>query len=164
MSMIGSYLPASKAIIGDFDRIYTRINSSDSLALGKSTFAMDVQQVADALNGSTSKSLILLDEFGKGTLASDGQAILAALVRKWSSSERSPHVFISTHYYEMFQRVEVLFKENTKKIEFLTFEYLFDDEKEKTKAANSEEDYEVFKKKIIYLYKLTDGLTRYDTV
>lgn len=68
MSMIGSYVPASKAVIGDFDRIFTRINSNDCVSEGKSTFQLDVQQVADALNGSTSKSLLLIDEFGKGKL------------------------------------------------------------------------------------------------
>lgn len=160
MSMIGSYVPASEAIIGDFDRIYTRINSSDSIAQGKSTFAVDVQQVADALNGSSSKSLILMDEFGKGTLASDGQAILAALIKRWVNSNDSAHVFISTHYYEMFQRDEILFNKNRDKLEYLTFEYLFDDEKNLSKATDEKVEYENFQKKIIYLYKIRNGLTR----
>jgi hypothetical protein len=102
MAMIGSYVPASRAVIGDFDRIFTRITSNDCISEGKSTFQLDLQQVADALNGSTSKSLLLIDEFGKGsfsfcyskqpslksnilkgTRANDGQAILASLVRYW---------------------------------------------------------------------------------
>lgn len=68
MAMIGSFVPASKAIIGDFDRIFTRISSTDCISEGKSTFQLDVQQIADALNGSTSKSLLLIDEFGKGLI------------------------------------------------------------------------------------------------
>ena len=68
MAMIGSYVPATKAIVGDFDRIFTRIASNDCISEGKSTFQLDVQQVADALNGSTPKSLLLIDEFGKGNL------------------------------------------------------------------------------------------------
>ena len=160
MSMIGSYVPASEAVIGDFDRIYTRINSSDSIVQGKSTFTVDVQQVADALNGSSPKSLILMDEFGKGTLASDGQAILAALIRRWINSSDSAHVFISTHYYEMFQQDNFLFNKNREKMEYLTFEYLFDDENKQKKTTEDIVDYENFQKKIIYLYKIRNGLTR----
>ena len=65
MSLIGSYVPAREACIGDIDRIFTRINSTDSITEGQSTFSADVKQIGEALNSSTSKSLILIDEFGK---------------------------------------------------------------------------------------------------
>ena len=104
--MIGSFVPAATAIIGDIDRICTCISSSDNINEGQSTFSTDVQRIALALSSTTAKSLILVDEFGKGTLSNDGQAILATVVNNWlqMSDEESPHVFVSTHFYEMFQK------------------------------------------------------------
>ena len=83
MSMIGSFVPANEANIGDIDRICTCISSNDNLTEGQSTFSADVQRIALALSSTTSKSLILIDEFGKGTLANDGQAILATIINHW---------------------------------------------------------------------------------
>ncbi len=149
--MIGSFVPATSANIGDIDRICTCINSSDNINEGQSTFSTDVQRIALALSSTTSKSLVLIDEFGKGTLAKDGQAILATIVNNWlqMNDGESPHVLVSTHFYEMFQRADLLFGENAKGLEYLTFDYQF------------EEDEEIeFKKPITFLYKLKKGLTK----
>ncbi len=89
----------------------------------------------------------------------------AALIHHWVNmpNRSSPHVYISTHYYEMFQRDELLFKENRFKIEYLTFEHLFEDEitKEPVNASVLEKNYmNIYNKKIIFLYKIKKGLTR----
>lgn len=155
MAMIGSYVPAAEFICGDFDRIFTRINSNESISLRMSTFSIDIQQVADAINGSTYKSLVLLDEFGKGTQAEDGQALLAAVIRHWlrKAPHELPHVFIATHFYEMFQNelADYLFEQNKRRLEFLTFEFMQDD-------GVKEGDGEKFKRSLFFLYKLRRGL------
>ena len=163
MSMIGSFVPASKAIIGDFDRIFTRITSNDCISEGKSTFQLDLHQVADALNGSSSKSLLLIDEFGKGTLADDGQAILAALIRYFINMPgkySSPHVYISTHFYEMLNYRNKLFNENESKIEYLTFEYLFEDKIDILNNTTSSNNHEINDKRLVFLYKIKPGITK----
>ncbi len=176
MSMIGSFVPASEAFIGDIDRILTRISSNDSLTEGQSTFSADVKQIAEALNSATDKSLILIDEFGKGTCHSNGQAILVAIIRYWLNGMKNkqpnensnkntiyneftscPHVFISTHFYEIFQQADILFKENAKRIDYLTFDYLFEDEKAE---LVKQEKFQNYKRKIVFLYKLKKGLTK----
>ncbi len=154
MSMIGSFVPASEALIGDIDRICSCINANDNIVEGHSTFSTDVQRIVHALNSATSKSLVLIDEFGKGTLADNGKAILATVIKNWivMTEFECPHVFISTHFYEMFQRAEYFFGEYAAKIEYLTFGYLFDEE-------NAQELDNMYNKKIIFLYELRKGIT-----
>lgn len=156
MTMIGSYVPASEAIIGDIDRIYTRIGSNDSLSLQHSTFLADVLQIAEAINGSSPKSLIIVDEFGKGTNSCDQQALVSATVRHFisMSSDLAPKVYFSTHFYEIFTQYSELFRENVNKIEFLTFDYLVDD---KEPTENCDKNYKF--NRLIYLYKLKNGIT-----
>ena len=98
-------------------------------------------------------------------MAKDGQAILAAIINNWlkqlDESSSSPHVFISTHFYEMFREPDLLFKQNACKLEYLTFDYLFDDEVSVTSGKNTAtNNYENFGKKIIFLYKLKKGLSK----
>ncbi len=152
MAMIGSFVPASAAIIGDIDRICMCISSTDNIIEGQSTFSTDVQRIALALSSTTGRSLILIDEFGKGTLADDGQAILATLVNNWlqMNDDECPHVFLSTHFYEMFQKAEFFFRENARRIEYLTFDYQFEEE------GRDDE----LKSRITFFYKLKKGLTR----
>lgn len=155
MSMIGSFVPAGEALIGDIDRICACINSNDSIVEGQSTFSTDVQRIVFALNSTTAKSLVLIDEFGKGTLVNDGQAILATIIKNWimMADSKCPHVFISTHFYEMFQKADQLFAEFADGIEYLTFDFLFDEE-------SAQEVDNMFNKKIIFLYKLRKGLSK----
>ena len=159
MAMIGSYVPATEATIGDFDRIFTRINSNESISLRMSTFSIDIQQMSDALNGSTYKSLILVDEFGKGTQACDGQALLAAIIRHWLNEpvENLPHVFIATHFYEMFQDAMAarLFSQNHSRIQYLTFDCLHNNQEEPDiQDINNNST-----SKLTFLYQLKPGLT-----
>ena len=74
MSHIGSFVPATRCVIGPIDRIFTRISSNETSSVGLSSFSVDASQIASALKFATRRSLLLLDEFGKGTDALDGQA------------------------------------------------------------------------------------------
>ncbi|MCX7990477.1 MAG: DNA mismatch repair protein MutS [Proteobacteria bacterium] len=101
MAQIGSYVPAKKAEIPVFDRIFTRIGSADFLASGKSTFMVEMVETANILRGLTEKSLIILDEVGRGTSTFDGMSIAEALLEYLSDKTEKPYVLFSTHYHEL---------------------------------------------------------------
>ncbi len=97
----GSYVPAASARIGDIDRIFTRIGSADDLAGGKSTFMVEMIETANILNQATDKSLVLMDEVGRGTATTDGLAIAHACVNKLL--EIGCLTLFATHYFELTQ-------------------------------------------------------------
>jgi len=97
----GSFVPAQSAHIGDIDRIFTRIGSADDLAGGKSTFMVEMIETANILNQATDKSLVLMDEVGRGTATTDGLAIAHACVNKLL--EIGCLTLFATHYFELTQ-------------------------------------------------------------
>lgn len=99
----GSFVPAAQAHIGDIDRIFTRIGSADDLAGGKSTFMVEMIETANILNQATSKSLVLMDEVGRGTATTDGLAIAHACVNRLV--EIGCLTLFATHYFELTQLV-----------------------------------------------------------
>ncbi|XP_054853379.1 mutS protein homolog 5 [Eublepharis macularius] len=104
MALIGSYVPAAEAEIGAVDGIYTRIHSRESVSLGLSTFMIDLNQVAKAVNNATERSLVLIDEFGKGTNTMDGLSLLAAVLRHWiRQGTQCPHIFVATNFHSLIQ-------------------------------------------------------------
>ncbi|XP_004415303.1 PREDICTED: mutS protein homolog 5 isoform X1 [Odobenus rosmarus divergens] len=105
MALVGSFVPAEEAEIGAVDAIFTRIHSCDSISLGLSTFMIDLnQQVAKAVNNATKQSLVLIDEFGKGTNTVDGLALLAAVLRHWLAlGPTCPHIFVATNFLSLVQ-------------------------------------------------------------
>ncbi|XP_053237896.1 mutS protein homolog 5 [Podarcis raffonei] len=104
MALIGSYVPAAEAEIGAVDGIYTRIHSRESVSLGLSTFMIDLNQVAKAVNNATERSLVLIDEFGKGTNTVDGLSLLAAVLRYWiRQATQCPHIFVATNFHSLMQ-------------------------------------------------------------
>ena len=102
MAQIGSYVPAESASIGIVDRIFTRVGASDNLALGESTFLVEMNETANILNNAGTKSLILLDEIGRGTSTFDGLSIAWAVAEYIDRNEnlRSKTLF-ATHYHEL---------------------------------------------------------------
>jgi len=97
----GSFVPAARAHIGDIDRIFTRIGSADDLAGGKSTFMVEMIETANILNQATDKSLVLMDEVGRGTSTTDGLAIAHACVNRLL--EIGCLTLFATHYFELTQ-------------------------------------------------------------
>ena len=97
----GSFVPAARAYIGDIDRIFTRIGSADDLAGGKSTFMVEMIETANILNQATNKSLVLMDEVGRGTATTDGLAIAHACVNRLV--EIGCLTLFATHYFELTQ-------------------------------------------------------------
>ncbi|XP_020565856.1 mutS protein homolog 5 isoform X2 [Oryzias latipes] len=105
MALIGSDVPAKEAEIGLVDGIYTRMQSRESVSVGLSTFMIDLNQMAQALNSSTGNSLLLIDEFGKGTNSVDGLSLLAASVCHWlrKAPVDVPHILLSTNFHSLLQ-------------------------------------------------------------
>ena len=102
MAQLGSFVPASSANIGLVDRIFTRVGASDDLASGQSTFMVEMNEVANILRNATSKSLLILDEIGRGTSAFDGLSIAWAVVEYISNSKLlGAKTLFATHYHEL---------------------------------------------------------------
>ncbi|XP_026173036.1 mutS protein homolog 5 [Mastacembelus armatus] len=105
MALIGSDVPAKEAEIGLVDGIFTRIQSRESVSVGLSTFMIDLNQMAQALNSSSDNSLVLIDEFGKGTNTVDGLSLLAASISHWlqKAPVDVPHILLATNFHSLLQ-------------------------------------------------------------
>ena len=102
MAQIGSFVPADKAKIGVVDRIFTRVGASDDLASGQSTFMVEMTEVANILRNATSKSLLILDEIGRGTSTFDGLSIAWAVIEHISNTKLlGAKTLFATHYHEL---------------------------------------------------------------
>lgn len=102
MAQIGSYVPAKSASIGVVDRIFTRVGASDDLSRGQSTFMVEMNETANILNNATDKSLIILDEIGRGTSTFDGLSIAWAVAEFLHDTQgRRAKTLFATHYHEL---------------------------------------------------------------
>ena len=102
LAQIGSFVPASSAHIGVCDRIFTRVGASDDLASGQSTYMMEMTEVANILNNATSKSLLILDEIGRGTSTFDGLSIAWAVMEYIADKKQiGAKTLFATHYHEL---------------------------------------------------------------
>lgn len=131
MAQMGCFIPATKATLPIFDQIFTRIGSSDDISSGESTFMTEMLEVNEALQNATMRSLIILDEVGRGTATFDGMALAQAII-EYLHDEIGAKTFFSTHYHELteldkslpFLRnvhvdAKVQVKDNTEKLVFL---------------------------------------------
>ena len=100
LAHIGSYVPATRARIGPLDRIFTRIGAGDDLAGGRSTFMVEMTETANILHNATERSLVLMDEIGRGTSTFDGLSLAWAVARELATGVRAFTLF-ATHYFEL---------------------------------------------------------------
>lgn len=105
LAYMGSFVPASNAIIGPIDRIFTRIGASDDLASGRSTFMVEMTETANIMHNATEHSLILMDEIGRGTSTYDGLSLAWACVEMLVNQIKAMTLF-ATHYFELTQLPE----------------------------------------------------------
>lgn len=100
MAYMGSFVPAESAVIGPIDRIFTRIGASDDLASGRSTFMVEMTEMANILHQATANSLVLIDEIGRGTSTYDGLS-LAWACAEWLAKKLRSLTLFATHYFEL---------------------------------------------------------------
>jgi DNA mismatch repair protein MutS len=109
MAQAGSFVPATRAKIGIVDRIYARVGASDNITRGQSTFMVEMQETANILHGATSRSLVVLDEIGRGTATFDGLSIAWAVAEFLATSQRGrPKTLFATHYHELTDLADAL--------------------------------------------------------
>ena len=101
MAHIGSFVPADEALIPLTDKIFTRVGANDNLGSGESTFMVEMNETASIINNLTSRSLILLDEIGRGTSTYDGISIAWSIVEFLHHSDHAPKTLFATHYHEL---------------------------------------------------------------
>src|SRR5207253_5787030 len=102
LAQIGSFVPATRARVPLCDRIFTRVGASDNLVRGQSTFMVEMNETASILHGATSRSLVLLDEIGRGTATYDGVSIAWAVTEHLHDQLHAKTIF-ATHYHELTQ-------------------------------------------------------------
>jgi DNA mismatch repair protein MutS len=128
MAQTGCFVPATAAVIGMVDKIFTRVGASDNISLGESTFMVEMNETASILNNLSDRSLVLLDEIGRGTSTYDGISIAWAMVEYLHENKLKAKTLFATHYHELnemensFSRVKnynVSIKELNNKVIFL---------------------------------------------
>jgi DNA mismatch repair protein MutS len=108
LAQMGSFVPAQEARIGCVDRIYTRVGASDNLARGRSTFMVEMIETANILNTATDRSLILLDEVGRGTATFDGLSLAWAIAEYLVNNQSlKPKTLFATHYHELTKMASI---------------------------------------------------------
>ena len=107
LAQIGSYCPATKASIGVVDKIFTRVGASDNISSGESTFMVEMNETASILNNVSDRSLVLLDEIGRGTSTYDGISIAWAITEYLHDNKNArPKVMFATHYHELIEMAD----------------------------------------------------------
>ncbi|KAK4882098.1 hypothetical protein RN001_005417 [Aquatica leii] len=138
LAHVGCYVPAKKANIGIVHSIHSRIHAAESAGVNLSAFMLDLSQTSQALHNAKSSSLVLIDEFGRGTTADDGLALLVAALKKFSNKNESyPHVVVSTHFQEICKYLP-----ESNMISYLKMDH---------EIRTSDE--------FVYLYKVTKGIS-----
>ncbi len=135
MAQAGSFVPAKRARIGIVDKIFTRIGASDNISAGESTFMVEMQEAANILNNATPRSLILLDEIGRGTSTFDGVSIAWSIVEYLHQNPaRNARTLFATHYHELNELSELY-----------------------PRVKNFKADVREYGGKVIFLHKITEG-------
>ncbi|KAL7919454.1 muts domain V domain-containing protein [Trichoderma austrokoningii] len=143
LAHIGSYVPAEEAVIGTVDKILTRMPSQESVSRVGSAFALDLKQVIQAMKYSTSRSLVLMDEFGNGTATDGGAGMFTAMLDHFLSPATAiPKLVVATHFHEVFSNG---YLSNHSQLSLMHM-----DVRTNMDATYAED-------KVTYLFKLSDG-------
>ncbi|AET41376.1 MutS family protein MSH5 Ecym_8081 [Eremothecium cymbalariae DBVPG len=153
MAHIGCYVPATSAKIGVVDKILTRIKTRETVLKTQSTFQLDAQQMAKCIGLMTEKSLLLIDEFGKGTDIIDGPALFGAIISHLGKNERCPRTIACTHYNELFGPA-ILTDSIPGVVHFQTQILL------NSVSASGKIDATILNEGITFLYKVSKGLAK----
>src|SRR5215831_7393144 len=122
MAQVGSFVPAESAHIGVVDRVFTRVGAHDDIAAGRSTFMVEMIEAATIVRSANQRSLVVLDEVGRGTSTFDGMAIAQAIVEELHDAERpggAPKTIFATHYHELTALASSLKRLRTYRVDVL---------------------------------------------
>jgi DNA mismatch repair protein MutS len=108
LAQMGSFVPAEKVRMGVIDKIFTRVGASDNISMGESTFMVEMNETASILNNISERSLVLLDEIGRGTSTYDGISIAWAIAEFLHENPARPKTLFATHYHELNEMSELL--------------------------------------------------------
>jgi DNA mismatch repair protein MutS len=108
LAQMGSFVPAEKVRMGIVDKIFTRVGASDNISMGESTFMVEMNETASILNNISERSLVLLDEIGRGTSTYDGISIAWAIAEFLHENPARPKTLFATHYHELNEMSELL--------------------------------------------------------
>lgn len=108
LAQMGSFVPAESVLMGTVDKIFTRVGASDNISMGESTFMVEMNETASILNNISDRSLVLLDEIGRGTSTYDGISIAWAIAEYLHEHPSKPKTLFATHYHELNEMSEIL--------------------------------------------------------
>jgi DNA mismatch repair protein MutS len=134
LAQAGSFVPAARARVGLVDRLFTRVGASDDLARGQSTFLVEMAETAKILRGMTPRSLLILDEVGRGTSTRDGLAIARAITEYLHEGKTKPRTLFATHFHELTEVADRL-----------------------ERAANARLEVREWEGRILFLHRVVDG-------
>ncbi|KAI0770485.1 DNA mismatch repair protein MutS [Fomes fomentarius] len=161
MAQIGCFVPAESATLGVVDKIFTRIQTRESVSRVQSAFMIDLNQVSLALRNATARSLVLLDEFGKGTLPTDGAGLFCGVLKDLLERGAScPKVIATTHFHDVFQND--LLSPYKLPITFVHMQILLESRSDRSLSHNPDDDEDnsivvASGDRITYLYKVAGG-------
>lgn len=148
MAHIGCYVPADTAEIGLVDMILTKFKSFDSISTSMSSFERDSKQLSKIMSLATKRSIIFIDEYGKGTDTISGPSLLAAIIQRYSQLPGAPRLLISTHFYEIFQKSSLL--KHRGNIKFLTTKIVLNNCEVENLVTENEG--------IVFFYQIVEGI------
>ncbi|CAI4037754.1 hypothetical protein SMKI_04G0860 [Saccharomyces mikatae IFO 1815] len=156
LAQIGCFVPAERAKIGIVDKILTRIRTQETLYKTQSSFLLDSQQMAKSLSLATERSLILVDEYGKGTDILDGPSLFGSIMVNMAMSERCPRIIACTHFHELFN--ENVITEHIQGIKHYCTDILISQNYNHIDPVQNKEDHE--SEGITFLFKIKKGISK----
>lgn len=154
LAQIGCFVPAKRAKIGIVDRILSRIKTRETMTKDQSSFALDSLQMAKCLSLATERSLILIDEFGKGTDIVDGPAMFGSIITRSSQNQKCPRIIGCTHFHELFK--DAILSENISGVKHYATDILLIGQQDQSEITDTRKE----NFGITFLYSVREGIAR----